>query len=162
MSPKIQTRNDRLIGVNRVTITFVSNFQEKAHSGLTTLMLNEKKRTQSNIDMMLKGQSTWMSCKTKVELFGIRWSKIITSTRTFNENNFWRKLDEMTKYLTVKWIVRLQHTATFQRYLLDCVNCGLETEDMRTAKIKQTDPTTASKAVVWVESGHLKHALFSL
>jgi hypothetical protein len=46
--------------------------------------------------------------------------------------------------------------------ILDCVNCGLDTEDMRTARMKQTAATTASNAVVWVESGHLKQALFSL
>ena len=58
MKPEIKTRNVRQMGVNSVTITFVSNFQEKAHSGLTTLILNEKKRTQSNNDTMLNGQST--------------------------------------------------------------------------------------------------------
>ena len=55
--------NDRLIGVNNVTITFVWNFQEKAHSGRTTLMLKEKKRTQSNKEATFSGQSTWISCK---------------------------------------------------------------------------------------------------
>jgi hypothetical protein len=51
------------MGVSKVTITFVSNFQEKAHSGRTTLMLKEKKRTQSNKEATFSGQSTWISCK---------------------------------------------------------------------------------------------------
>jgi hypothetical protein len=46
------------MGVNKVTITFVPNIQEKAHSGRTTLMMKEKKRTQSNKDAMLSGHST--------------------------------------------------------------------------------------------------------
>jgi len=46
------------MGVNKVTITFVPNFQVKAHSGRTTLMLKEKKRSQSNKDATLSGQST--------------------------------------------------------------------------------------------------------
>ena len=64
--------NDKLIGVNKVIKTFVWNFQANAHSGLTTLMLNEKNRTQSNKDTTMSGQSTWMSCATKLkETMGI-------------------------------------------------------------------------------------------
>jgi len=70
----------------------------------------------------------------------------------------------MTKYLTAKcgvtffWILK----QTIQRRLLECVKEGLDTDDMRTAKIKQNAATTASSAIDWDESGHLKQALFSL
>jgi len=47
-------------------------------------------------------------------------------------------------------------------FLLDWVKDGLETDDMRIAKMTQNIPTTARRAVVWEESGHLKQALFSL
>jgi hypothetical protein len=46
-------------------------------------------------------------------------------------------------------------------FILDWVNDGLDTEDMRTAKMKHTAATAASRAVVCVESGHLKQALLS-
>ena len=48
------------------------------------------------------------------------------------------------------------------QHSLDCVNEGLDTDDISTAKIKQNTATTAINAVVSLESGHLKHALFSL
>jgi hypothetical protein len=47
-------------------------------------------------------------------------------------------------------------------FLLDWVKDGLETDDMRIAKMTQNIPTTARRAVVWEVSGHLKQALFSL
>ena len=42
------------------------------------------------------------------------------------------------------------------------MNAGLDTDDMSTAKTTQTTATAASNEVVWVASGHLKQALFSL
>jgi hypothetical protein len=63
MKPNIKVSNDKLMGVSKVAITFVSNFHEKAHSGRTTLILKEKKRTQSNKEATFSGQSTWISWK---------------------------------------------------------------------------------------------------
>ena len=157
------------MGVNRVTITFVWNFHEKAHSGRTTLMLNEKKRTQSNKDMTLSGQSTWISCEKrsaknrqgteKKELAAqeVKAAADLPWQRTFFGEN-WTKLQNTwlkNESVRAKW-------PGSQEHLLDCVNCGLETDDIRTARMKHTVATTASNAVVWVESGHLKQALFSL
>jgi hypothetical protein len=59
----------------------------------------------------------------------------------------------------VRGIYIFAHIYSFS---LDWVNDGLDNDDMRTAKVTQNIPTTASRAVVWDESGHLKQALFSL
>ena len=66
----------------------------------------------------------------------------------------------MTKYLTVN-LCELLKAVGVSVLILDCVKDGLDTDDMRMAKIKHTTATTASRAVVCVESGHLKQALLS-
>ena len=66
MKPHNKVSNERLTGVSSVTITFVWNFQANAHSGRTTLMLNEKNRNQSNKEATLGGQSTWISYENKL------------------------------------------------------------------------------------------------
>jgi hypothetical protein len=80
------------------------------------------------------------------------------------EKSFWRKPDEITKYLTEHDVSYLYlqdihsfgtQTQNIQRYLLDCVKEGLDTVDMSTAKMKQTTATTASSAIDSDESGHL-------
>ena len=73
----------------------------------------------------------------------------------------------MTKYFTVKHCEELQRIHLkmlphIRAFLHDCMNEGLDTDDIRTAKTKQHTATTASRAVVWDESGHLKQALISL
>ena len=166
MKPHNKVSNERLTGVSSVTITFVWNFQANAHSGRTTLMLNEKNRNQSNKEATLGGQSTWISYENKLAREPWSWLGHSTNILTLRENIFCRKLEDITKYLTAKrrgendWgIYIFLHIHSF---ILDWVKDGLDNDNMRTAKVTQNTPTTASRAVVWDESGHLKQALFSL
>jgi hypothetical protein len=99
-------------------------------------------------------------------LTGKKSEQAVARASTLTEKSFWRKPDDITKYLTehdVSYLYlqdihsrhRTQQTQNIQRYSLDCVKEGLDTVDMSTAKMKQTTATTASSAIDSDESGHL-------